>query len=70
MEHKHNVRDVMFTLSLFFEEAATKMLFMETVSYYDSHHTVMTFSFIFSHLWALLYQNVCFRGRDVIHSEL
>ena len=60
-EHKHNVRDVMFTWLLFLEEAATEMIFMEIISCYDSHHAVMIFSFIFSLLWALLYQTVCFR---------
>lgn len=51
----------MFTLLLFLEEAATKMIFMEIISCYDSHHTVMIFSFIFSLLWAWLYQDVSFR---------
>lgn len=58
---KHNVRDVMFTLSFFLEEAATKMISMEIVSCCDSYHTVRIFSFIFSGSWALLYQNECFR---------
>lgn len=51
----------MFTLPRFLEEAATEVIFMEIISCYDSHHTVMIFSFIFSLLWAWLYQDVCFR---------
>lgn len=48
--------DVTFTVRLFLEEAATEMIFMEIISCYDSHHPVMIFSFLFSLLWALLYQ--------------
>lgn len=60
-EHRHTMRDIMFRLSFFGEEAATKMIFMEIVSCYDSQHTVRIFSFIFSCFWTLLYQDGCFR---------
>lgn len=61
MEHKRNVRDAMFILLLYLEEAATEMIFMEIISCYDSHHAITSFSFIFSLLWALCSRSVCFR---------
>lgn len=38
----------------FLQEAATKMIFVEIESCYDSHPTVLILFFVFSHLWALL----------------
>lgn len=50
----------MFTLSLLLD-VVTNMIFMEIESCYDSYHTVMIFSFIFSCSRTLLRQNMCFR---------